>query len=403
MEFFARVAWLFALVLYPAGPAPDPPSTPVWLSALGAALFIVTCVASYRFAKHYFGFEPKLAAGLNVLGLIALTVGAQPRNQPLLTAYYGTAPFVWAAIAGTAGTLAGAHVGSSFKNKRMGGAIAVIALAFFSFRAGSHLIASPTEQWRKILAASPADPHALDALKSEIEDPQKGTEMLAACVTASPGHCYCRTVRAEAALKRDLWERAIEELTQATSCESVSDRNARARALALALGKRTDEAQSAIGEWKGGEDAWISYARALVQSNAGETKEAIGSAKTAVELGAGRGAELLLAALHILLDQLDDANVVLEHILAANPNDADALYNQALIFDRKGDFNKARQAYLKTLQVRPNSPDARHNLALLTLRHGVRAEAEHHARKFSESWPNDPRAQPLLARVGAGP
>ncbi len=403
MDFLARVAWLFGLVLYPAGPTPEPLSSPTWLSALGALLIALTCFVSYRFARNYFGFEPKLAAGLNVVALVALAVGASPREAPLLTAYYSAAPFVWAALAATAGALAGAHVGSSFKNKRMGAAIAVIAIGFFSFRHGSHLIASTSEQWRKVLASSPAAPRALEALKADIEDPQKGVELLTACVTESPGHCYCRTVRAETALRLDRWESALEELTHATSCESIVSRNARAKALALALGKRTDEATAALDLWTGGDDAWISYALAVIAGNKGQTAEALNFAKTAVELGAGRGAQLLLAALQILQEQLDEAALTLERLLAANPDDADALYNQALIFDRKGDFNRARQAYLKTLQVRPNSPDARHNLALLTLRHGVKPEAEHHARKFSETWPNDPRAQPLLARVGSGP
>jgi tetratricopeptide (TPR) repeat protein len=405
IEFFVRVAWLLGLVLYPPALSPEPTASgSVLIGLVGVAVILVLALLVYRFARHYFGFESKLAAVLDAAALVALLVGAQNSSKPLLSAYYGVAPFVWAALASTLATLAGAHLGSNFKNKRMGAAILTIALGLFSFRDSATLIASEAEQWRSLLARAPANPRALEALKDEVEGGPRSEPLTAACVAAEPNHCYCRTVRAETALSRDRFASALEELAQASGCDGTQDRRInRAKALAFALGKRTDEADAALQAWGAGDDGWISYAAALTASQRGDSVAALQHATRAVELGAGRGAELLLAALQIIAGQLEPAGVLLDRLIASNPNDADAVYNRALVFDRTGNYNESRQAYLRALAIRPNSPDARYNLALLTLRYGARAEAEHHARKFAESWPNDPRGQALQARIGSGP
>jgi Flp pilus assembly protein TadD len=82
------------------------------------------------------------------------------------------------------------------------------------------------------------------------------------------------------------------------------------------------------------------------------------------------------------------------------PDDADALYDLALVSDREGRFNEAREGYLKALRLKPSLRDARFNLALLTHRHGVVEESKHHLRKFVETWPDDPRGADLALRLG---
>lgn len=400
MDLFARVAWLFALVLYPGGLSPEPVEPPLWVALLGLALGALALFGSYRFARDYFGFEAKVAAVLNVAGVVALIVGAtQP--APLLSTYYGVAPFVWMAVAGSLATLAGAHVGSRLKNKRMGAVILCIVAAFFGLRAEAKILASRELMWRRVLERSPAYDPALTALANDLADPGRGRDLLARCVEAKPSHCGCRTRRAEVALASDRWEAALADLEQVGECKGDDGtRYARSKVLALALAKRIDEAAPLLAEAPA-DDAWTHYARALVATERGDVPSALTSAREAVERGAGRGAKLLLAALAILAGDLDVAEPILDELLQANKNDAEALYDRALVADKQGDFNVARQRYLDALAARPNSPDARYNLALLTLRHGARDEAAHHARKFIETWPTDPRGPALQARIGA--
>ena len=400
MDLFARVAWLFALVLYPGGLSPEPVEPPVWVAFLGVLLGLVALFGSYRFAKDYFGPEAKVAAALNVVGLGALFVGAT-RPAPLLATYYGVAPFVWLAVAGSLATLAGAHLGSRLKNKRAGAVALCIVAAFFGFRAEAKTIASERLMWLRVLAYAPAYDPALSRMAEDLADPTQGWDLLARCVEAKPSHCGCRTRRAEVALAADRWEAALADLEQVGECKGDDGaRYARSKVLALALAKRIDEAEPLLAEAPA-DDAWTHYARALVATERGDLSTAVASSKAALERGGGRGPKLLLAALSIVANDLGTAEKLLDELLAANEKDAEALYDRALVADKRGDYNVARERYLGALAARPNSPDARYNLALLTLRHGAREEAASHARKFRETWPNDPRGPGLQARVGA--
>jgi tetratricopeptide (TPR) repeat protein len=386
--------------LYPGGLSPEPVEPSLWVALLGLALVALALLGAFRFAREYFGFEAKVAAALNVAGVVALFVGAT-RPAPLLSTYYGVAPFVWMAVAGSLATLAGAHVGSRLKNKRMGAVILCIAAAFFGFRAEAKTLASRELMWRRVLERSPACDPALAALANDLADPARGGDLLARCVEAKPSHCGCRTRRAELALAADRWEAALADLEQVGECKGDDvARFARSKVLALALAKRVDEAEPLLASAPA-DDAWTHYAQALVATERGDVPTALASAKEAVERGAGRGAKLLLAALAILAGDLDAAERILDELVRANKNDPEALYNRGLVADKRGNFNVARERYLAALAARPNSPDARYNLALLTLRHGAREEAGHHARKFSETWPADPRGPALQARIGA--
>ena len=71
IEFFVRVAWLLGLVLYPPALSPEPtaPSS-IFIGLVGVSVVLVLALLAYRFARHYFGFESKLAAVLDVAALI---------------------------------------------------------------------------------------------------------------------------------------------------------------------------------------------------------------------------------------------------------------------------------------------------------------------------------------------
>ena len=87
-------------------------------------------------------------------------------------------------------------------------------------------------------------------------------------------------------------------------------------------------------------------------------------------------------------------------LLAANAQDADVVYDLALIADKRGKYNDARNGYLAALKINPTYKEARYNLAMLTWRRGVVEEAKNHARKYAEIAPGDPAAVTLLEMVG---
>lgn len=121
----------------------------------------------------------------------------------------------------------------------------------------------------------------------------------------------------------------------------------------------------------------------------------------------GRDATLQVAKIAILAQRYEDAVVPLEALVKADPKDAAALYNLALVRHHQGDYNRARNGYLAVLKADPRYSDARFNLAVLCLAHGFFDEAKHHVAKFRSSFPDDARGPDLERRVGgtgaAGP
>lgn len=133
---------------------------------------------------------------------------------------------------------------------------------------------------------------------------------------------------------------------------------------------------------------------------AGDLAGALAKAEAALIGGGGRDAALTVAKLAILLEQYDRAASVLQPLVQADPKDAIAVYDLALVNHRRNDFNSARAGYLAALRADPSHADARFNLALLCWHKGIKEEAQHHAQKFREGFPNDPRGQQLGALMG---
>lgn len=130
-------------------------------------------------------------------------------------------------------------------------------------------------------------------------------------------------------------------------------------------------------------------------------------AEAAVAAGGGRDAKLQLAKLAILGRRYDDAVGLLEPLVQADPKDAGAQYDLALVRQHQGDYNQARNGYLAALRSDARYADARFNLAVLCLDHGFVDEARHHVQKFRASFPDDARGPELERRIGgtgaAGP
>jgi tetratricopeptide (TPR) repeat protein len=147
--------------------------------------------------------------------------------------------------------------------------------------------------------------------------------------------------------------------------------------------------------------------RSFALEQQGDLAGAEVEANAAVAAGGGRDATLQQTKLAILGQRYDAAVAPLEALVQADPEDAAAQYNLALVRHHQGDYNRARNGYLAALRSDSRYADARYNLAELCLSHGFADEARHHAAKFRTAFPQDPRGADLERRVGgvgaAGP
>jgi Flp pilus assembly protein TadD len=400
IEVLSRVAHLFALLFAPRGLSPDPPSGSVDFAILGAFILLAGPAIGVYLVRQWDVLEAKIALGLWVcadIALVATAIGTGSRGAPLLSGFYVAAPFVWSALAATAATLAGQYLGVSFKNKRMGGAIITLVIGIFIFRDASALLSTTSDQWSAALAADADHERALFALGDKVTPAS-----LEACIKKRPSACACRVPRAERALDAERGAAALEELGHA-SCAGhrLETRAYAAQALGLAMTNRGGEASEAATKVleQSPDDPRALFAMALAKSQLQDVDGAIDFAKRAAEHGSTRGPLLLSSQLLIGKGDLAGARAVLAKLLEQHPDDPDAVYNLAVIGDREGNYNQAREGYLKALKLRPAMANARYNLALLTLRNGFAEEAKNHIRRFVEAFPDDPRRAGLEARM----
>lgn len=417
-ELFNRVVQLWFLVFAPRIPAPEPTSAGTGADVLVGLLLLLGPIAIAGWlVRRYETREAKGALAMWVLAAMALLFEArwtQTAGKPVLRGYYLAAPFVWAALGLTLATLAAQYLSVSFKNKRMGAFLVTIAIGIFIFRDATDYIANEKSQWRVVLKNSPAHELALLAVVDELRNAPEGAEDLERCIQVEPTSCVCRTVRAERwlASNNDLPQpasvsRAVTDLEEGVCGpgHKLLVRATGARAVAYALRGRVEEAESAANSQLGDHpnDAKLLYALALVRNAQQLPDEALALVKRAVDAGAGRGAEILLAQQLIQMNDLPAARTYLKDYLTRHHDDVDALYNHALVADKQGDYNAAREGYLATIKAGPRTESGKHsrlNLVYLTQRFNVRSEAQFHARKFVEAWPDDPRGEALMLLVG---
>ena len=400
----ARAGQLFALVLAPRLPSPEPLGAPGTLDvALGLLAVVAPPALAVWMMRRYDVLESKLAAAAWLFASGSLIYSAQsvPTHSPLLGSYYTAAPFVWLALALTAATLAGQHLGTSFRNKKMGAGLITIAIGVFVYRDAHKFISSPTDQWAEVLARDPANERAFGETRPALaSDPARFEQALSACLQARPDACHCRLERASSQLLVRDATAALASL-DASACGPQDIGAARLRATASALALPPQEAQAAVEVVLAShpEDATILGAKAIVLDRLGRSDEALELADRAVQAGAGYEARLLLAALRIAKGELEPAKALLTPLAQEFPGSADVAFDLALIADREGRYNEAREGYLRALKLRPAFAASRYNLALLTLRYGFKEEAKSHARRFAEAFPEDPRGKELTALV----
>jgi tetratricopeptide (TPR) repeat protein len=144
----------------------------------------------------------------------------------------------------------------------------------------------------------------------------------------------------------------------------------------------------------------VPYVRSVAALKRGDSAEAAREATRAVDSGRGAPAHVALALASFQDGELDAAQTSLKRALEGASDDVDALYNLAVIDQRRNRYTPARTGYLRVLRVRPDHLDARANLALLALGAGAIDEARHHQRKLEELAPSgDPRALKLAAAL----
>lgn len=123
------------------------------------------------------------------------------------------------------------------------------------------------------------------------------------------------------------------------------------------------------------------YARAFLAWRA-HSPEAMSFAERAVEARRGPSASLLQGLIAYDAGKLDVAAQAFRAAIAQERDNVQALYNLALVEQRKGDYLRAREGYLAVLRVEPDHTDARFNLGILAHSIGARAEAAHHLAKL---------------------
>jgi tetratricopeptide (TPR) repeat protein len=355
---------------------------------------------------------------------------------PLLRAAPLIALPVWAALGAVASTAAGHFLGSSFKNRRMGALVVVLAAGALQYLNAAAFLGSTDKMWRDALLRDISNEPAIGAFsrsllrKYKYDDARKVADK---CLTAHPEACACLEVRAKVAAQR-VADRCFAAQAEACACQpaqaaaamrnqlldaALSDARAADAAcpdrpmakavLAEVLALRGENAEAeqeateglALGGLSASAESRLHYALALAQQGDGRFDEASEHLKQALKVGAGRDAKLLAGALALVKEDLDEAERRLGPLVKANPRDPDAAYNLALVADRRGNYNLAREGYLNTLKADPCYASARYNLAHLTWKAGIQDEARHHAQKFAEmAAPGDPMVAQLSALVG---
>ena len=412
VEQLSRVAELLAMGFAPRWLSPEPKPLGAGAAALSIVALAALLVGAGYFARRLRTRLATAAAVLWLLAVVAAVIGSayfSGGRGPLGRALLFTAPVAWLALAATLAAAAGAALGARFRPAALVAGAVVVAGAAAVLATGASLMTSPDAMWERALTLEPDNERAVAAVAARLETKRDltGLRTIAdACIGRDPRACGCLVLRAKAELRLHQADDAFTHARAAT--DLCADRASAHAALAEALFFKKDY-DDALEEANRGlallaadpaAEAWLHYASALALEGLGRREEAREAIDKAVALGADRDARLAAANIAGGQNRLDDAQRLLDMLVADDPTDADALYNRALIAHRRDDYNGARQGYLATLAVDPHYVWARYNLAVLTWQKGFRPEAQHHVRKFLEDFPDSPDGPKLVAMVG---
>ena len=412
-NYLYRALYLLGLAIAPRLLSPDPAAPKsvalallVPLLGLGALL-----AGAYVLKKRLDSREARVAAALiwvSVAASIGTAIYFTGPEAPLARGAAPLALVVWPALAATAAALAGGYLGSNFKHKRSAAAALVLAGGLFVHGDARSKMGDRAFMWKTALDRDPANEAAFEQVMRQLVGQGKlgeASKRADACVKVSPDACTCLVARLTLAQrKRDLAGAADAGAEAVKACPNVTAARAAYAEVLAANGKLDEALAEADAAVALNDDPGRAHvARAFVLRKAGKTKEADEETQKATSAAGGRDAALALASIKINAGDLDGAESLLRPLLAANAQDSDVVYNLALVADKRGKYNDARNGYLAALKSNPTFKEARYNLAMLTWRRGVVDEAKNHARKFAELSPNDPAAASLLQMVGETP
>jgi tetratricopeptide (TPR) repeat protein len=421
-EILVRTAHLLALAVVPSSLSPEPAlPTALPASAAAAALVLVCWLGLPVLAGRRLGSRLALGgAALLWVALLAAAVAAvhfRGDQAPLARGIWFVAPPLWVALALLAGEASRRLVRRGSRRWQIGAAVAVLTLAALQFLQAGAVLTSREAMWWAALAANPDDARALPALSGSavrardhagalaVADKCLARHPLPAAGMPSTASCACLELRIDALLAGNRAPQAVPDAAVLSErCpQRPLHRALYAQALAATGQSEAARTQALMGLVEKGDLGRLHYALALAAMRQGQAAIALTEAGDAVEAGAGRDARLLAGMAAIVTGDLDAADRWLAPLAQADPGDAQAQYDLALVADKRGDYNRAREGYLAALRADPGSADARYNLAVLTYRAGILAEAQHHARQFRESFPDDPRGAPLSRLVATDP
>jgi tetratricopeptide (TPR) repeat protein len=409
-EILVRAASLLALAAVPplSSPEPLPSANPLVEAAIALALLTAVVLAAARFRAKLASPDALAGGALLVLAVIVAIVCAtffRGADGPLARGVLWVALPFWAGLAVIAGAVAERRLGESFRHKRLAAAVVVICTGVSLVASQSGWIFSRRQMWWQALKRDGSNGAAADGILADplrTRDYKAALEVLDRCLVASPGSCACLSRRAHIWIRKSAPQQALQDAHEAVAA-CPDDPGSRA-ALITARAYKGDaleaemEARAALGRR---DHALYHYALAIALDAQGKRTEAIDEARRAVDGGAGRDAAVTLGVLAIVVGDLDTAQKALAPVVAANPQDAEAQYDLALVAQKSNRYNEARQGYLAALTADPTMADARYNLVDLTLRQHVIEEARYHARRFAEAFPDDPRNAVLAQMVAA--
>lgn len=410
-DVLLRAFYLLAFALAPPLVTPDP-----WIEGLGAidvalaagALFVPPIVVALVARRLDTPIARAAAIAMPIALVVTLGIaafGTSP-SDPLARSVAPVALVTWIALALVGATAADELLGKlRFKQTRTAGSVLILAAGLLLHKGQNDRLKSTENLWNEALRADPRHERAIVELTRAplaARDFVAVGKVAAKCLALAPQQCGCLALASRASLERGDVKDAEEKASAAAARCPEDARGAVALAEAMVKRGAGPEALVVATAVSGAhpDDGRAALALAMALHAAGNANGALEAAKRAIALGEVRDGRLLAGALAILGNDLDGAKALLEPAKAAFPNDGDVLYNLALVADKKGDFNGARQGYLAALKAKPALADARYNLVLLTERFKIGAESQHHAQRFVKDFPTDPRAPGLAQRLG---
>jgi tetratricopeptide (TPR) repeat protein len=394
---FWRGAVLIALALAPGlAPVDVAPSPSNTVAALRCVFVVVAIAAAAWALGAWRRFSPVSAASLAGTLAVALGLGVFWPNDrwPLSRGLWVVAPMAWSCLALAAGRLVVAFDRWRHARRRRWATVAAIGTAM----AGALSLAAAAPRLRSrdvLLMANPGfEPAAMqEAARLERTGAHdRAIDRLRACADTNPRACACLSAAVPIALDRRRWAEVLAWTGRQGPCVRAG-RLSGARAEALAAVGRIDQAvetaSSALQRFAA--DPSAAYALAIASRIRGDRVAADRYAQRAIGSGRGNAARLFLGTLRMEGGDFAGSRSEFESAIASDPQNVAARYDVALLEQKENHYGRAREGYLRVLDLDPDFADARYNLVLLTIGIGAKAEARQHLIELERIAPSDPR------------